>query len=88
MAIGSGQFTVTSTPAALFDADHDGCMVVVSNSGNKTAYLGNGDVSVSTGFILGKSEQITLDLGPNEVISAVCSPGDTTTISFIASKNQ
>lgn len=87
MGISSNQVEVTSSVTKVVHDDTDGCHAVVNNVGVKTVYLGDDTVTVNNGFVLKKSTDFCIDLGPGEEIFGICATDETTTVSYLLTKN-
>ncbi len=85
MAIKSDQVSVTSTKIAIHYGDEDGAMIRIRVSDE--CYIGNGDVTVNSGFLLEKDEIFEMFIGPGEVIYAVTNDG-TIKLYYIMSLNE
>jgi hypothetical protein len=65
MAVKSGQINVGTTPTIIPATSNQPYRLQIKNLDNTDAlFLGNGDVSVSSGMRLDKEERIELTLGP------------------------
>ena len=70
MAISYGQYTVSTEPVAVNTVDEDGVLVIIN--ANQNVYLGNADVTISTGYLHSKTDPpLHLDLAPNEIVYAI-----------------
>ncbi len=89
MAIGYGQVTITTSPTAIITDDSDGQYVNVRNMGdnNSKVYIGDSEVSISTGHELIKNTEISLSLGPGEEVYGIVATG-TQKVSFFATMNE
>lgn len=73
----TGQKTVTTTATLLVASDpHDQTVLLHSASG--TCYLGNANVTTSTGFRIDNGDKLTLPLGAYEGLYAVATSGTVT----------
>lgn len=72
MAISTGHTAVLTTPSQIDGQSPNPSRIRIFNASNdKTVYIGNGDVSISTGFGLVKLEQLDLVLNPGESLYVV-----------------
>ena len=85
MAIKSDQITVTTERVAIHEADEDGATLRVRVSGD--CYIGNGDMTAETGFLLEKDEIFEMFVGPGEILYAVVGDGEIT-LYYVMSLNQ
>ncbi len=85
MAIKSGQVTVTTNRVAIHTADEDGAAIRIKVSGD--CYIGNGEMTIVSGFPLEKDQIFDLFLGPGEVLYAVAET-DSITLYYVMSLNQ
>ena len=90
MAIGSGQVECTDTATAIISNDVDGQYVVIKNIDSSNAvFLGDTDVTITTGHKLKVGEEISLSLGPGEEIYGVCTEAaESVRVSYIATMNE
>jgi len=73
----SAQISVTSTPTLLVTANRaDQTVYLHSSSG--VIYLGNSDVTTSTGYRMDNGDKLTLQLSDNESLYGVVSSGSAT----------
>ena len=84
MALHSQQVVVGNTATALYPVDTDGVELTVS--ANKDIYIGNSDLSNTTGFLLAKDTVLCLSLGPGEQLFGLTS-NDNVTAFVLATKN-
>lgn len=85
MAIKSDQVTVTTERVAIHTADDDGAAIRIRVSGD--CYIGNGEMTVESGFLLEKDEIFDMFVGPGEVLYAVVET-DSVTLYYVMSLNQ
>lgn len=72
MAITTGHTAVLTTPSQIDGQSPNPSRIRIFNASNdKTVYIGNGDVSTSTGFGLTKLEQLEITLNPGESLYVV-----------------
>ena len=74
MAIKSDQVTVGTERVAIHHADKDGAELRIRVSDD--CYIGNGDVTVESGFLLEKDEIFKMFVGPGEVMYAIVGDGE------------
>jgi hypothetical protein len=73
----TSQVSVTSTPTLLVTANRaDQSVYLHSSSG--VVYLGNSDVTTSTGYRMDNGDKLTLQLSDNESLYGVVSSGSAT----------
>jgi len=73
----TSQISVTSTPTLLVTANRaDQSVYLHSSSG--VVYLGNSDVTTSTGYRMDNGDKLTLQLSDNESLYGVVSSGSAT----------
>jgi hypothetical protein len=73
----TSQISVTSTPTLLVTANRaDQSVYLHSSSG--VIYLGNSDVTTSTGYRMDNGDKLTLQLSDNESLYGVVSSGSAT----------
>lgn len=65
MAVSSAQYTVTTTPTKIYLGD--GATTVHVHSATGTCYLGDSDVTTSTGFKIDNGDKLTLDTHESNV---------------------
>jgi hypothetical protein len=76
MTITTGQLTVGITPTEIDGISPVACRIHVHNMDNTNdIYLGNGDVSSTTGLRLMRGDSIELVLNPGEALHAVVGSG-------------
>ena len=85
MAIKSDQVTVGTERVAIHHSDNDGAEIRIRVSGN--CYIGNGDVTPETGFLLEKDEIFHMFVGPEEVLHAITDDGEVT-LYYVMSLNE
>jgi uncharacterized protein (DUF2345 family) len=66
MGISTLQVTVTTSPTALVDATQEAEMVYLHSSSG-TCFLGNSDVTSSTGYKMDNGDKITIDNKANGI---------------------
>jgi uncharacterized protein (DUF2345 family) len=76
MGISTRQVTVTTSPTALVDATQEAEMVYLHSSSG-TCFLGNSDVTSSTGYKMDNGDKITIENKENG-IWAITSSGTVT----------
>jgi hypothetical protein len=92
MAIKLRSITVTASPTLI--ANNDGKVgkvryYIVNTGGSHDAFLGDSDVTSSTGYVIGKfqstgiNNRFQIDLFAGESLFATCSSGNTTTITVL-----
>lgn len=69
----SSAITVGTTATLIVAADDIHRVVYIHNSGGQTIYIGNGDVTTTTGFHLGNGENQDIVLPARETLYAVVS---------------
>jgi hypothetical protein len=73
----TSQISVTSTPTLLVTANRaDQSVYLHSSSG--VVYIGNSDVTTSTGYRMDNGDKLTLQLSDNESLYGVVSSGSAT----------
>jgi len=85
MAIKSDQVQVGSERVAIHHADDDGAEIRIRVSDE--CYIGNGDVTVDSGFLIEKDEIFEMFIGPAEVLFAVVSD-QPVTLYYVMSLNE
>ena len=85
MAIKSGQIMVGSERVAIHEADEDGALIRIRVSDD--CYIGNGEMTIESGFLLDKDRIFEMFVGPGEVLYAVVDDG-TATLYYVMSLNQ
>ena len=85
MAIKSDQVKVGTEKVAIHHADEDGAMIRIRVSDD--CYIGNGEMTVNTGFLLEKDEIFQMFVGPGEVLFAIVDDGSVT-LYYIMSMNE
>lgn len=85
MALGSNQYSVTSTPALVALDSPSGVRVTLHNTDQGTPVYINGSSSVSsvTGYRLDAKDKIQITLNPGEQLWAVCGSGQTAVVSVL-----
>ena len=68
------QVTVT-TAATLLVTSNRADQMVYLHSGSGTVYLGNSDVTISTGYRMDNGDKFSMQLGDNEALYAIASSG-------------
>jgi hypothetical protein len=68
------QVTVTTTATLLVTSNRADQMVYL-HSGSGTIYLGNSDVTTSTGYRMDNGDKLSMQLGDNEALYAIASSG-------------
>ncbi len=72
MAISTGHTAVLTTPVQVDGQSPNPSRIRIYNASNdKTVFIGNGNVSTSSGFGLTKLEQMELTLNPGEALFVV-----------------
>lgn len=69
----SSKVTVATTATLIVAADDIHRVVYVHNSGGQTIYIGNGDVTTTTGFHIGNGESQEIVLPQRQALYAVVS---------------
>ena len=85
MAIKSDQITVTTERVAIHEADEDGATIQIRVS--DSCYIGNGEMTIESGFILEKDCIFKMFVGPEEVLYAIVDDGEVT-LYYVMSLNQ
>ena len=85
MAIKSDQITVGDERVAIHHADDDGAMIRIRVSDD--CYIGNGDMTTESGFLLEKDEIFEMLIGPGEILYAITDDGEVT-LYYVMSLNQ
>lgn len=68
----SGQMTINTIPQRVDGKSVNPILLhLANNSTDKTIFIGNHDVSISNGYLLGKGERIDITLLPNEELYIV-----------------
>lgn len=87
MAVSTGQQTLTTTRALIFQGDADGSSVAIENThATVTCYVGNASVTSANGKRILAGGAFGIDLDPSEAIYGVTASG-TCTIDWIANKS-
>ena len=81
----TAQKTVTSTPTLLVTANRADQLVYLHSSSG-TVYLGNSDVTTSTGYRMDNGDKLSMQLSDNESLYGVVASG-TATMMVMATVN-
>lgn len=74
--ISTGQIVCTSSPQQIDGTSENPFKIVLHNSSSSDSiYIGNSDVTVSTGFDLHAKSTLTLELPPLAALYVVCTNG-------------
>jgi hypothetical protein len=73
----TSQKTVTTSPILLVTANRAD-QVVYLHSSSETIYLGNSDVTTSTGYRMDNGDKLTMQLSDNEALYGIVSSGTAT----------
>jgi hypothetical protein len=71
------QVTVTTSATLLVTANRADQMVYL-HSGSGTIYLGNSNVTTSTGYRMDNGDKLSMQLGDNEALYAIAAAGTPT----------
>lgn len=82
MAVSSAQYTVTTTPTKIYLGD--GATTVHIHSATGQCYLGDSDVTTSTGFRIDNGDKLTLDTHESAVWAV--SAGSNTIYTLVLTK--
>jgi len=86
VAVSSGQQTLSSTRALIYQSDADGSTVLVENTHATAAcYIGTATVTPADGKQILAGGQVAIDLDPSEAVHGVTASG-TCTIDYLANK--
>ena len=85
MAIKSDQVAVGAEKVAIHHADEDGAQIVIK--ADKDVYIGNGDMTAESGFLLKKNDHFKMTIGPGEVLFAMAE-SEPATLYYVMSLNQ
>ncbi len=85
MAIKSDQVAVGTEKVAIHHADEDGAQIVIK--ANKDVFIGNGDMTAASGFLLRKNDHFNMYVGPGEVLFAMA-VGEPATLYYVMTLNQ
>jgi hypothetical protein len=83
MSISAAQYTITTTPTKIFIGD--GASTIHLHTASGTLYLGNSDVTSSTGYIVDNGDKLVFETHESD-IWAVTSTGTTTVSVLVLSK--
>jgi hypothetical protein len=83
MAVSSAQYTITTTPTAIFLGD--GATTVHLHTASGTLYLGDSNVTSSTGYIVDNGDKLVLETHESSIY-AVTATGTTTISALVISK--
>ena len=81
----TAQKTVTSTPTLLVTANRADQLVYLHSSSG-TVYLGNSDVTTSTGYRMDNGDKLSMQLSDNESLYGIVASG-TATMMVMATVN-
>jgi hypothetical protein len=84
LGISTRQVTVTTSPTALVDATNVAEQVVLHSSSGQ-CFIGNSDVTTSTGYRMDNGDKLTIDNHENG-IWGVCSAGTVTMMVLVINK--
>ena len=85
MAIKSDQVLVGTERVPIHESDTDGAQIRIRVSDN--CYIGNGEMTVESGFLLEKDEIFEMFVGPGEILYAITNDGEIT-LYYVMSLNQ
>ena len=85
MTLHSQQTIIGTNPELLYPVDTDGVRLTISASAD--IYLGNSNLTTSTGYLLPSGDNVDLVLGPNELIYGLVEEGRAT-VYVLATMNQ
>ncbi len=85
MAIKSDQVAVGTEKVAIHHTDEDGAQIIIK--ADKDVFIGNGDMTVDSGFLLKKNVHFRMSIGPGEVLYAMVA-SDPATLYYVMTLNQ